>query len=100
VPDPAQIGALVDRYGLPLVLVVGTLFAVWRNWIVIRSGSQDRGERLFLELLRQEERAGRLKAEERLAKVVDTVAPALGEFKTLLGELEKEVIRGRRSNGS
>lgn len=92
-----MVGELIDRYGLPLVACILVGLAVWRGWIVVRGGAQDRAERIFLEQLRQEERAGRLKAEEHLAAIVETVAPALLDLKDLLGQLEKEVIRGGRS---
>lgn len=98
--DPAAIGELVDRYGLPLALIILEGFVVWRGWIIVRGGAADRAERSFLEQLRQEERVGRLTAEERLAKVVETVAPALVDLKKLVGELEREITRaGRRGDG-
>lgn len=117
--DPAQIGAFVDKYGLPLTLIAVASFLVYRallkGGLIVMSGAQRKVELKawsdrdgFQERLRVEEqgrtaaeRAGRMKAEERLQRVVETVAPALEELKTLLGALEKEVIRaGRRGNGS
>jgi hypothetical protein len=112
--DPVALGALVDRYGLPIAVLAAFAFATWRGWIVVQSGAQRKAEvqawqhaAAFQERLRLEEQGrtavehrAREKAEDHLSKVVDTVAPALSELRMLLAALEKEVIRsGRSRNG-
>ena len=100
VPDPettSGILGIIDRYGLPLFVLVSVAFLVWRG--ILRFGpdvqklidtkdtqiAEERkahAEQLaYIEARRAEERAGRLEAEERLESNNAALRDATAAFK-------------------
>lgn len=88
-PSPDAVSGLlgiIDRYGLPLFVLVAVAFLVWKG--VLRFGPDvDRiikaqAEQLaYVEARRVEERAGRLEAEERVQSNSEALREATQGFR-------------------
>lgn len=100
-PDASDIGPMVERYGLPLVVLVLIGAALWRRILVMGSENERdekahaaelariQAEAEYREALRAEERKSRLKAEERL----ELSLQANRELTTAFREVERERLR-------
>ena len=74
---------LIERFGLPLLVLVIAALALYRRWIVTGSDHERKVALLtteveYRERLRIEERASRISAEARLAKLTATL-PAIAD---------------------
>lgn len=94
--DPTQIGPLIDRFGVAVAVLVGFTVLVSRGTLrwgagvdattaareaefakTLQKERDDRAaEMLFREQLRQEERAGRVEAENRLDEALEVAKQA------------------------
>lgn len=77
--------SVIDRYGLPLFVLVALAFLVWKG--ILRLGSdvdklitQADARTAYVEARRVEEREARLKAEERLASNSEALREATSAF--------------------
>jgi hypothetical protein len=88
--DPGLIGTLLDRFGLPVAVLVvfATLILTGR----LRAGSATEEEIEYRERLRMEEREARLAAEKRLADAIEANRALTEGFR----ELERSVLRDQR----
>lgn len=76
---------LIDRYGLPIVVLLGVAFLVWRG--VLRFGNdvdklvaQLQAQLAYTEARRVEEREGRLELSKRLEANSETLRQATDAF--------------------
>lgn len=106
-PVAADFGSLLltllQDYGLPLAFLVALAWALFTRRLVLGSEARAAIEEVarhdqlwqtevaFREQLRQEERAGRLAAQERLERTLGI----LDQHTTLLRDIERELARGR-----
>lgn len=77
--DPAALGALVDRYGLPLAILGGFAWALFTRRLILgsekeRSDVAYQSELAYREARRLEEREGRLAVEAALRDLSSAVA--------------------------
>lgn len=87
--------AIVREFGLPLAMLVVVVTGIAMGVYV--SGREMAARLAYSEARRVEEREGRLKAEAQLAAVVEATGDAQRTMIGLLGDIEKEVIRGPRN---
>jgi hypothetical protein len=78
--------ALVDRYGLPLLMLIGVGFLLWRGVLrlgpdVDRQLKQAADQTAYVEARRVEEREGRLKAEARIEANAEVLREATDGFR-------------------
>jgi hypothetical protein len=118
-PSASDIGPLVERYGLPLVVLVLLIAALWRRVFILGSENERdekahqaelariqaecaatatrlSNESAYREALRLEERAGRRKAEERL----ELSLVANRELTAAYREAERERLRDILDRGA
>lgn len=106
---------IVREFGLPLAMLAFVIGAIASGLYVAGRELKDRklewsdrdAERekdwadrlLYVEARRAEEREGRIKAEDQLARVSETTGKSIASMMDLLSDIEKEVIRGNPRGG-
>lgn len=91
---------LVDKYGLPLIMLGVLGYALWKRILILgsekeRSDLAFERELAYREERRQEERAGRLAAETALRKVVDGSNKLVDGFEDLSALVAESLKRNR-----
>ena len=90
--DPELVGTLIDRFGLPIAILVIFGFLILSG--KLRPGSTADAEIAYRERLRSEEREARLAAEKRLSEALDANRELTDGFR----ELERTVLRDQRND--
>lgn len=85
---------LIDKYGLPLVMLLIFAYVMLRRKLVTRGEydqkvADDAKDLTYVDERRKEEREGRLLAEARLDRTLDTTKDLAG----LLKDIERELSR-------
>lgn len=89
----AAIGALIDRYGLPLAILGGLLWLLLTRRVVLGS------EATYIEARRLEEREGRIAAEATvkvLTEAVDKLGDGMGTLSaTIVDAVDRALLEDR-----
>lgn len=100
-PETATfLGSLVDRFGLPMVLLALIVLAVYRRWFVTRGELDDKQAELDkMSALFEREREDRIAAQKGMAEVASASANVAESIELVMGvysEREQGTVKRAR----